>query len=382
MMRVLRQCTNLMNRNAPTILATGLAGIVWHNWRLWQRDKALADRLQRERQTLPVLSRTPKISVLVAAWNEGARIDDHLRSFLALTYPQIELVLCAGGSDNTLVRAQRYASERVIVLEQRPGEGKQRALARCYAQATGEMIYLTDADCIFNNEALVRLIDPIINEGEQAATGTIRPLDEQLDKPLPDYIWTLDVVRGAQTGTYTTGLRGASAMLTRRAIEGIGGLHFAARTGTDYQLARRLLRQGLAIRYVDSAVIASEYAETLREHRQRQSRWLRNLLVHGWRDGAISDVVVTLRTIGVGVVMLLAPALPGPIGKIARMPWALLLVHAILSKVRYARFAAQLHGHALPKRRLLALPALALIDFAVWASPIVDMLSVQRRNRW
>ena len=47
------------------------------------------------------------------------------------------------------------------------------ALARCYDRSSGEIIYLTDADCLFDGEALARLLAPIMNEGEQVTTGRI-----------------------------------------------------------------------------------------------------------------------------------------------------------------------------------------------------------------
>src|SRR5687768_5466499 len=88
------------------------------------------------------------VSILVAAWNEAEHIDDLIASCLRWAYPRKELVLCAGGADDTLRRARRWEGAGVRVLEQLPGEGKQGALERCLREATGEIIVLTDADCV------------------------------------------------------------------------------------------------------------------------------------------------------------------------------------------------------------------------------------------
>ena len=122
----------------------------------------------------------PPVSILVAAWNEAARIDGHIESFRALRYPRKELVLCAGGDDGTYERACRHAGPAVIVLRQEPGEGKQRALARAFAETRGEIIFLTDADCLLTDEAFERTLRPVAIGEEQAATGGLRPLDGQL----------------------------------------------------------------------------------------------------------------------------------------------------------------------------------------------------------
>lgn len=368
--------------NLLGLLALGLAGVAGYNWRLWRRDRALADQLRAERGPIPALGRAPRVSALVAAWNEAEHVDAHLQSFLALAYPNIELVICAGGVDDTLARARRYVGERVIVFEQQAGEGKQRALARCYERAGGELIYLTDADCRFDDEALARLLAPIVDEGEQVTTGGIRPLEHQFDQLLPRYAWSADVVSSAFMPRYINGLRGANALVKRSALEQSGGLDFQARTGTDYQLAQRLLAKQFHLRAVPASEVPTEYAETLQIYHRRHTRWILNLLIHGRRYGARADVLATLRTVALGVAMLLAPLAALWLGAFAWLPWALLLAHSVAAKLRYALFAARLHGARLPKRLLVGILPLTLADFAVWAAPIVDLLHPGRRERW
>lgn len=382
MKRQLRTIRTAANPYAGSALGIGLAGVAWHNWRAWQRDKTLAERIAAQRTAAPTLAHTPKVSAIVAAWNESVRIDDHLRSFLALAYPNIELILIAGGDDDTLLRAQGYAGERVIVLEQQPGEGKQRALARGYTHATGDLIYLIDADCLFSDEALTRLIAPIVNEGEQVATGTSRPLDQQFDQLLPRYVWSADVMASVQHVAYSQGLLGRNAVVTRTALEQIGGLDFPARTGTDYQFARRLIQSGINIRYVGASIVPSAYAQDVRSYRHKQSRWLRNLLIHGRRYNARHDVLVTQRTVATGMIMLLLPLLALVFGPFLLTLWLLLVAHATFAKLRYVRFAARVHNRPLPKRMLASLLPLTLLDFVVWASPIIDLLTRKRREQW
>lgn len=371
-----------LDRLAPSLLLGGLLCVAAHNRRLWHHDRALARRLSAEQTAIPPLSRTPRVSVLVAAWNERTHIDAHIRSFLALRYPAIELVLCAGGSDETLAHARAYTSERVIVLEQHPDEGKQRALARCFEQARGELIYLTDADCRYDDEALIRLLAPLIQEGEAAATGRSRPLDDQMDRALPRYLWAADVASSARSPRYSDGLLGRNAAVTRAALERSGGLDFVARTGTDYHLAQRLRRQGSAIRLVGDSIVASEYPETLRVYRQKQSRWLRNLLLHSRSYGATDDLRRTLQTVVTGAAMVIAPLSALLLGRSVLVLWSLLVAHAVSAKLRYIYFSARLHRRLVPTRLLLALVPLTVIDFLIWALPALDLLSARRRDQW
>ncbi len=372
----------------PNILAAlgwsgiGLLAVAGYNWHLWQRNRALATTQREAPAPLPQLARTPQVSVLVAAWNEREHIAAHIQSFLALNYPHCELILCAGGSDGTLEIAQRYASPRVIVLEQQPGEGKQSALARCMALARGEIIYLTDADCRYRDAALIHLLAPLINAGEQVATGASCPLEEQTDKLLPAYLWAADTFVAAHAPPYTRGLLGRNTALTHQAIVQSGGLDFSAPTGTDYQLAQRLLASGIAIRYVAASVVPTEYPERLPIYQRKRSRWLRNLLRYGPRYGAWADLRATLTTVASGAVMLLAPFSTPLLGNVVLLPWLLLLAHAYCAKLRYIHFAALLHQQPVRLKLLLGLIPLTLIEFGIWVTPVFDLLRRGRSNRW
>lgn len=382
MMTLFRQLCRVTDRHTGAFLLVGLVGLGAYNWRLWRRDHAFAARLRAEHAPAPSLPRTPKVSVLVAAWNEQKHIDAHIRSFLALEYPNIELIVCAGGQDETLTIAQRFAGPKVIVLEQQPGEGKQRALARCLAHAGGDIMYLTDADCLFDEDALTRILAPLINENEQAATGASRPFDAQLVKALPAYLWAADAVSNAHAPAYSEGLLGRNTALTHAAIEQIGGLDFVARTGTDYQLAKRLVGAGVAIRHVSASVVPSEYPETLGAYRRKQSRWLRNLLLHGRQHRAWGDVYVTIKTVMTGALMLLAPFVTPVLGRGVLALWSLLVAHATVAKLRYVLFTARLSGRPATVRLLMSLAPLTLIDFAVWTLPLFDLLHPRRREQW
>jgi hypothetical protein len=67
------------------------------NWWKWRQDRVLALRLRAQEAEPVQLKSTPKVSVLVAAWNEADMIREHIESFLRLRYPNKELILCAGG---------------------------------------------------------------------------------------------------------------------------------------------------------------------------------------------------------------------------------------------------------------------------------------------
>lgn len=376
----MRCITHNLKYLIPTAL--GLVTVTVYNWLCWCRDQALTRRVLTKQTPVPALPHTPKVSALVAAWNEGAYIDAHIQSFLKLSYPDIELVLCAGGDDDTLTRAQSYANECIKVLKQYPGEGKQCALARCMDFASGKIIYLTDADCIFNNEALTHLLAAITIDHEQVATGCSAPLSSQRRQLLPFYAWAGELIANAQRPVYANGLLGRNTALTRIAIEQIGGMDFVAPTGTDYHLAQRLIAAGIAIRFVAVSVVASIYPETIGSYWNQQIRWMRNLLVGGIHYRAYHHIRAALISGAIGAGMLLGMVAVLLQRRAAGMIWLFLFTHALLARVRYALFVQHVTGLALPPNYLICLPGLTITDFAIWTIALFQSLSARSRTRW
>lgn len=87
-----------------------------------------------------------KVSVLIPAYNAAAYIEQTLDSVLAQTWPHLEVIVVDDGSrDDTLAKAQRYASTTVQVVSQ-ANAGASAARNRAFALATGDYIQYLDAD--------------------------------------------------------------------------------------------------------------------------------------------------------------------------------------------------------------------------------------------
>jgi hypothetical protein len=376
-----------LDRLGDALLAAGLAAVAVVNIRRWRDDRtrAAATRAALARPR-PRLAAAPRVSVLVAAWNEAGGVARHVESVLGLAYPNLEYILCAGGDDGTLEIALRYAGRGAVVLEQLPGEGKQRALAKAFERATGTIVYLTDADCAVDDVAFERVLAPLINEGEAVATGgSIPPLEQRHASQFVAYQWAVQQYVLAGAPAYGEGLLGRNAAVRRDALEASGAFTAAVPTGTDYHLAKALRRRGYRIRSVPASLVETPYATDWGGYARQQRRWLRNVALLGARFGAWDEVRASLQTSLLGVVMLLGgiTVFAGRGGRLPFALWCLGLAQSAGAKLRYFGFGRLLDGQSPAAGR--ALPAAlgySVGEFAVWALPLADYPVAARRRRW
>lgn len=355
------------------------AGVAAVQGMRWSRDRRLRPPECHGGVALP--PHPPKVSLLVAAWNEAALLPRHLESFKRLRYPNRELVLCAGGTDGTYALAAASRSEYVVVLEQRPGEGKQRALRQCFEHATGDLFFLTDADCELDDESFEATLAPLLHDGARAVTGGSRPLDRQMKSPFVMQQWYIDRYVRAHWGRTTDGILGRNAAFTRDAIEASGSFQYEAPTGTDYVMAKRLREAGVTILHAPTSQVASEHASDFGTYRKQQSRWLRNVVLHGIRFRVYGEAARGLAPSVLGMVMIVGTPVAVWAGPLSTALAAAAWLFVILNRVRYVRTGERLTGTSLGAP-YWQIPLFVLIDFAVWALVLFDYPVKAIRTRW
>ncbi len=102
---------------------------------------------------------TPPISLIIAAYNEEESIAARLDNALALDYPPeaLQIIVASDGSDDgTETIVQSYV-ERGVRLLSYPRRGKIHALNDAVTQATGEILVFSDANSMYETDALRNL---------------------------------------------------------------------------------------------------------------------------------------------------------------------------------------------------------------------------------
>ncbi len=111
----------------------------------------------------------PRVSLLISAYNEVAVIKNKLDNALALAYPSglLEIIVISDASDDGTDEIVRQFTDRnVRLVRQATRAGKTSALNLAVPLASGEIIVLSDANSMYDKQALLNLVrhfsDPTI----------------------------------------------------------------------------------------------------------------------------------------------------------------------------------------------------------------------------
>ena len=146
---------------------------------------------------------TPPISIVAPAYNEGSTIINSVHSLLSLQYPRFEVIIINDGStDNTLrkmikgfslvkvdyayneqivtqpvrgfYKSINPAYSKLLIIDKENGKSKADASNAGVNAAAYPYFVCTDVDCVIDNQALLLMIKPFLDEEKRViANGAI-----------------------------------------------------------------------------------------------------------------------------------------------------------------------------------------------------------------
>lgn len=234
-------------------------------------------RLERYRPGSPWLRqiRDP-VTVLVPAYNEEKGIESTLRSLLASTHRQLQIVVIDdGSSDRTATLAESVRDPRVNVVRQ-ANAGKAEALNAGLRHARYNIVVMVDADTVLEPDAIRRLIQPLAHPAVGAVSGNTKVGNRRgllgrwqhleycfgfnLDRRMFEVLECMITVPGA-IGAFR-----------RDAALGVGGVSTDT-LAEDTDLTMALWRAGWRVVYEETAVAWTEVPTSLRQLWRQRYRW-------------------------------------------------------------------------------------------------------------
>ncbi|MFI0153551.1 bifunctional polysaccharide deacetylase/glycosyltransferase family 2 protein [Streptomyces lydicus] len=244
-------------------------------------------RQRRHRSGAPWLREVnDPVTVLVPAHNEEAGVESTLRSLLASTHRDLQIIVIDDGStDRTAEIARGVGDPRVTVVQQ-PNSGKPGALGTGLSYARCDIIVMIDADTVFEPDALHRLIQPLADPTIGAVSGNTKVgnrsrllgrwqhleyvLGFNLDRRMFEVLECMPTVPGA-IGAFR-----------RDALTAIGGISDDT-LAEDTDLTMALWRVGRRVVYEERAIAWTEVPSTLSQLWRQRYRWCYGTLQSMWK---------------------------------------------------------------------------------------------------
>ncbi|MEY4176575.1 MAG: Poly-beta,6-N-acetyl-D-glucosamine synthase [Planctomycetota bacterium] len=304
--------TDAMTANSPTVLASFHA----NNTMSWIAEFVFAASVAFVLATLvlfPIitwlraLTRTgepfvgsdtelPRISVVVACYNESRYIGPRIENLLACDYPRanLEIVVASDGStDATEAIAGRYVDRGVRVVRTERG-GKGQALNAGVAAATGELLVFTDANTEFRGDALRAIVRPFADPSVGGVAGNqryIRGGDASLSADGECLHWNWDTRQKAwqSRGGSVTAATGALYAIRRSCFDPV-----PPHVMDDFHISTGVIARGLRLVFAADAVAVEPVATRDGVEFQRKVRvavqglravWTRRELLNPFRHG-------------------------------------------------------------------------------------------------
>jgi cellulose synthase/poly-beta-1,6-N-acetylglucosamine synthase-like glycosyltransferase len=227
---------------------------------------------------------SPTVSVIVAAYAEAGVIADRVANLRAQNYPPEKLqviVACDGSPDETATRARQAGADLVLEL---PREGKIRAQDAAVERAEGELVAFSDANVIWDQDALGSLTAAFADPRVGYVCGDVRFVNEQGTNQEGLY-WR-----------YEMALRSLESRV--RSVTGGNGAIYATRRdaylvvdpimGHDLSFPFKMVKRGWLAVYAPDAHASEKMVPTIEGEFARKRR----MMSHGWpivvRGGMLS----------------------------------------------------------------------------------------------
>lgn len=274
----------------------------------------------------------PSVTLVAPAFNEGLTIVENVKSLLSIQYPFYELIVVNDGSkDNSMellidkyklkpvdstfivqhiptatVRAVYKSTEvqykHLTIIDKNNG-GRSDAINCGINFATTELVLCTDADCIVEQDAILKMVRPYLEEGGReiiACGGAIGVANDseiregilkklRVPKQLLTTTQVVEYIRAFLIGRMGWGevnglmlVSGAFGMYPRTRLLEVGGFNTKT-VGEDLELCIRLrvhmekLKKKYKVVYIPETLCWTEVPHTYNIFIKQRDRWARGL---------------------------------------------------------------------------------------------------------
>jgi glycosyltransferase involved in cell wall biosynthesis len=190
---------------------------------------------------------TPRVTIVTPSYNQGAYLEETIRSVLDQDYPDLEYIVVDDGSTDGSVDIVRRYEDRLAFWTQQENAGQVAALNRGFARATGDVLGWINSDDTLLPGAVSTVVEALDRDPEALLVyGDAVFVDEQSRPlgPLPAREFDLATMLLA----YQNHVVQPGSLFRRRALELAGPLSEDGYYFFDFEFVLRVGMVGRVVR--------------------------------------------------------------------------------------------------------------------------------------
>ena len=251
-----------------------------------------------------------KLSILIPSWNGEIYIENCINSILENDYDNYQIISIAGGTDQGFLLSkelQKKAPNKIIALNQGKG-GKNKALNQSLKYVNGEIIIITDVDCIYPKYWLSKINEIFQDEKINIITGLNLPYQHstnslaEFNRIRIGYTLINHPDKEVIIGNKLWG--GNSAFRKDIFDKKIGKFEEISKTGDDKILGMEFNKKGEDVYFFkDIYVYTEHYSKSLKKFINHRIRWAKDLFI----ELKYKDIPKILFLLGIGLFKFIYP---------------------------------------------------------------------------
>ncbi len=250
---------------------------------------AIVQRLKQHQDRNVPVTFTPGVSVIVPAYNEEKVIVQTITSLLNQQYAgELEIVVVDDGSsdETALICQEAYGRHSRVIVYKKENGGKASALNFGISHARHEVVIGLDADTVFDEDTVAKLVQPLQDPNVAAVAGNAKVgnrINLVTRWQALEYVTSQNLDRRAfSLLDCITVVPGAVGAWRRSAVLEVGGFQEDT-LAEDQDLTLAMRRAGYSVEYADGAVAYTEAPDTLRGLARQRFRWSFGTLQCAWK---------------------------------------------------------------------------------------------------
>lgn len=211
------------------------------------------------------MTNLPRVSFCIPTLNSENTLDNCLRSIANQEYPDVEIVIVDGFSEDRTVGIARKYTDKIYFEKGKLGSARQTSIER----STGRILGLFDSDIVIPHKKWLINAVRFFNYGPRVGTVWpmyVAPIRARWTTRL--YMNHYRLIVGNRISKRYGLFGGGNSLFLRSAFEEIGGVNRNIHWGEDFDWAMRLKDKGYQVVFINDPL----YHDTMRTFRELVSK--------------------------------------------------------------------------------------------------------------